>query len=278
MARELDRHLAAVGDAAARRGDQGPTPSASAAHAAATVRGRNTKRPAPTPPVVLRSCVTSATSNPDLSHVHRHSPTSSPRHKLRKSISMSGSRGFLNIVLSALRGGSSTRYRLTGAPSPLHTRRSKSHDYLDLAPLDQEQRMATDAARSAQMRRGTVAHCELRKTGHVRSLSEEPRLLLPFHARAARRDSGGHKSPRRPDNLMLPSPGRSRYYPREPSPLTRRPRTPYELVVVPPTPDLTYSVPGVSDEALYEIRAFEQLIERFFKQQAASKKVRNSLF
>jgi hypothetical protein len=38
LAHELDRHLAAVGEAAALRGDQGPTPSASAA-AVPVVRG-----------------------------------------------------------------------------------------------------------------------------------------------------------------------------------------------------------------------------------------------
>jgi hypothetical protein len=121
------------------------------------------KRPAPSPPVTLR-CVgyKYTSSTPDIPGLHEsHSSrmdlhsSRPPRYRLRKSLSMSGSRGFFATMLATLRG-SGSRYRLNGAPSPLHKRRSRSHDYLDLAPLDQEQRMVNDAARSAQMRRGTV--------------------------------------------------------------------------------------------------------------------------
>lgn len=231
--------------------------------------GRRVKRPAPAPPLSPTSSlpprVSAAFSTPELAGGSRgdHLVTKllgPPRgHRLKKSLSLSGSRSFFATMLAALKGGRSR--------SPALQRRSRSQESLHLAPIDQDQQIVSDAAVRAQLRRGA--------TSNVRSLSAEPRHLPPQGPNRNRHGSGSSNdipfSVRRPDRLFLGL-GRLKYAPRERSPLTMRPLTPHEGTVKPPTPDhmspVRYQVPGVSEAALYEIAAFEQLIARFMHTKA----------
>ncbi|XP_059474209.1 uncharacterized protein LOC132195925 [Neocloeon triangulifer] len=206
------------------------------------------KRQAPPPPPLLRSDHFLVSSTPELA-----SEPSSPkevvprRAKLRKSLSLSGSRMFFQNFLNTIRISS--------------RRRSRSQDSIfDMGYLDQDQQVVRNAAMKAQQRRGTVVGTANQNSSHVRSLSAEPRNAFE---REPESRPGTLNVARRPDKLFLSSPPNSKKRFREKSPVVRTPiyfpEKRHHVV------DGHQKKEPVRKKAQEEIDAFEKLISNYLQ-------------